>query len=204
MRDRTIRARSIGGLLAVLALIGLLVVPALAADPSPSSSVVPAAEPTVAPAATAAPTEKPGSGPKPSKGPEVDVTATGTVGTRTAGNGRTEYTLTTGSTVRVLSAGPPWFWGDDHPLARYVGQRVTVAGTSPTGDDEIDVVTVNGTAIREPGRPPWAGGWKAVGERHPGSSQEKADRWKAMAEAKGVDCWPPGHCKEPGSEPSGD
>jgi hypothetical protein len=204
MRGRTISARGTGGLLAVVALVGLLALPVLAADPSPSSGVSPAAEPTAAPAATAAPTEKPGKGPKPSKAPEVDVTATGTVGTRTAANGRTEYTLTTGSTVRVLSAGPPWFWGDDHPLASYVGKNVTVAGTTRSGGDEIDVLTVNGTAIREPGRPPWAGGWKAVGERHPGWSQDKADRWKAKAEAKGVDCWPPGHCKEPGAETSGD
>jgi hypothetical protein len=139
-------------------------------------------------------------GPKADRAPALDVTVTGTVGTRTDTKGRTEYTLTTGSTVRVLGAGPPWFWGDDHPLQAYVGKQVTVSGTQRAGDAEVSVVSVNGTVIREPGRPPWAGGWKAVGEAHPGLSQEKADRWAAkraeMAERHGTDCWPPGLCKD--------
>ena len=40
---------------------------------------------------------------------------------------------------------------------------------------------------------------EVVGERHPGWSQEKADRESARAYEKqvrfGLDCWPPGHCK---------
>jgi hypothetical protein len=43
---------------------------------------------------------------------------------------------------------------------------------------------VDGKTIREPGRPPWAGGWKVVGEKHPGWSQEKADRQAAKDAAK--------------------
>ena len=112
-----------------------------------------------------------------------------------------------GSTVLVLDAGPSWFYGDDHPLRGAVGKRVTIAGTQRAGESEVDVETVDGAAVREPGRPPWAGGWHRVGERHPGWSQEKAERWAAkraeQAERHGVSCWPPGHCKSPEPE-SGD
>jgi hypothetical protein len=73
---------------------------------------------------------------------------------------------------------------------------VTIVGEQRAGSDEVDVVSVDGKALREPGRPPWAGGWKQVGKIHPGWSQEKADRWAAKMQAKGVDCWPPGHCKD--------
>ena len=62
------------------------------------------------------------------------------------------------------------------------------------------MATVDGKRIRAEGKPPWAGGWKRVGERHPGWTQEKWDRWQAKmagkAKALGVDCWPPGHCKD--------
>jgi hypothetical protein len=80
-----------------------------------------------------------------------------------------------------LSVGPPWFWGDAHPLTGLVGTIVTVTGTMDEGpgpnanakakasdEPELDVYTVNGKTIREPGKPPWAGGPKVVGERHPG------------------------------------
>jgi hypothetical protein len=59
---------------------------------------------------------------------------------------------------------------------------------------------VDGKALREPGKPPWAGGWKVVGKDHPGWSQEKWDRWQAKQAAKakqhGATCWPPGLCKD--------
>jgi hypothetical protein len=55
-------------------------------------------------------------------------------------------------------------------------------------------------ALREPGKPPWAGGWKVVGEKHPGWSQEKADRFKA----KFGDCFPPGQCKDKPDKGAGD
>ena len=72
-----------------------------------------------------------------------------------------------------------------------------IATPLPIGDKtaaqtEVDVLAVDGTVIREAGRPPWAGGWKRVGERHPGWSQEKADRFKAKFGA----CFPPGQCKD--------
>jgi hypothetical protein len=201
------------GALVVLAI--MVVLPVLAADPSggtgsPSASASPSAAPaTLAPAGSRSPTAttepkpdasaKAGRGAKPEKAPAADVTITGTVAVRTDGSGQPEYTVTTGGVVRVLSAGPSWYWGDKNPLAAYVGTRVTVAGKQGAGNDEVEVRTVNGTAIRAAGRPPWAGGWKVVGEGHPGWSEEKADRMQAkrdaQARAHGTDCWPPGLCK---------
>ena len=64
--------------------------------------------------------------------------------------------------------GPPWYWGDKNPLAAYVGKSVTVAGEAEQGGTELDVDTVDGTAIRAPGKPPWAGGPWAIGPTHPG------------------------------------
>ena len=93
------------------------------------------------------------------------------MGTRTTDDGETEYTLTANGSVLVLEVGPPWFYGDDHPLAPFVGATVTVEGEQAEGSDTVDAHTVDGTVIREAGRPPWAGGPKTVGEAHPG--------WKA-------------------------
>ncbi len=125
------------------------------------------------------------------------MTVTGLVAVTSDGDGDASYTLTSGATTYKLEAGPPWFFGDAYPLKPYVGKNVTVVGEQDAGSSEIDVLSVDGTQIRAPGKPPWAGGWKRVGSIHPGWSQEKADRWQAKAEAKGVDCWPPGHCKAP-------
>ena len=164
---------------------------------APAGAVAPAAED---PAATPAPeaTEKPGKGPKeepPGRGQregnagppgqldkedrpvENPVELTGTVGTRTNAEGETEYTLTVNGTVLKLEAGPPWFFGDNHPLAPFVGTSVTVQGEQAEGSDSVDAHVVDGTVIREPGRPPWAGGPKEVGEIHPG--------WKDWKAAKG-------------------
>ena len=194
--------------------------PTAAPTPEPTAAPTPTPARTAAPAATAAPvgtaepdetdeTGKPDKGAKPDKGdkqdktPEVDVTVSGTVGTKTDADGDTEYTLTAGSKVLVLDAGPPWFYGDNHPLKPYVGKKVTITGSQHTGSDEIEVTAVDGKVIRAAGKPPWAGGWKAVGARHPGWSQEKWDRWQARSAAKakafGVDCFPPGLCKKTGS-----
>lgn len=201
MARRSDPARGVAAILAVAVLIALVAIPAVAApsaERAGSSAVDPIAAPTATPEPAGSP--KPGKPPKAPKEPATPVTATGTVGSRTDAKGRTEYTLTSGSVVRVLSAGPPWFYGDDHPLKAYVGKAVTVTGSTRAGSDEIDVTTVDGTAIREPGKPPWAGGPKAVGSAHPGWSQAKADRWAAkraeQMERHGVDCWPPGHCKD--------
>jgi hypothetical protein len=176
----------------------MMAIPVLAADPTPSPG-------TSSPAAT--PTDKPGKGPKPNKEktPEVAVTLDGTVGTRTNAAGETEYSLTAGSTTYTLDAGPAWYWKDGHPLKAYAGKRVTIVGEQAQGSTTVDVQTVDGKAIREPGKPPWAGGWKRVGKDHPGWSQEKADRWAAkIADKKarfGLDCWPPGRCKDASGKP---
>jgi hypothetical protein len=151
---------------------------------------------------------------KADKAKSVDVTVTGTLGSRIAADGSTEYTLTSGNTVLLLDAGPAWFFGDAYPLAPYVGKQVTIGGEQKEGSTSVDVLTVDGTALREPGKPPWAGGWKKVGKDHPGWTQEKADRQAAKQAAKvarqadkaakraakmerfGLQCWPPGHCKD--------
>jgi hypothetical protein len=170
-------------MLAVIGLIALLValaVPAFAAKPS--SPLGQANEPA------AKPNSPPGQANKPDKASKAAITITGTIQESTGADGRAVFTLQDGGTTYTLDGGPSWFYGDDHPLKKYVGQTVTVAGEVADGSTEIEVETVEGTALREPGRPPWAGGWKVVGERHPGWSQDKADRFN-------VDCWPPGHCK---------
>jgi len=218
--------RGLLGLAVLAVLIVIVALPTFAADPSaspdgsspaataeltttpePTAAATPTPAATAAPAATAEPDEtakpgKPEKGAKPDKGdktPEIDVTVTGTVGTKTDSGGDTEYTLTAGTKVLVLEAGPPWFYGDNHPLKAYVGKKVTITGSQHTGSDEVEVVAVDGKVIRAAGKPPWAGGWKAVGARHPGWSQEKWDRWQARSAAKakafGIDCFPPGLCK---------
>ena len=91
----------------------------------------------------------------------------------------------------TLEAGPSWYHGDNHPLKPFVGKSVTIVAEGAAGATELDVKSVNGTALRAPGKPPWAGGWKRVGAKHPGWSQAKADRFKT----KFGDCFPPGKCK---------
>ncbi|MBA2300802.1 MAG: hypothetical protein H0W22_08540 [Chloroflexi bacterium] len=178
--------RGLLGLTVPVVLIAMVALPTFAADPSPS------------PAAS----ERPEKSPRPAKAekaPATPVTLSGTVGTRTDAEGRTEYTLTTGTTTVVIDGGPSWFYGDNHPLKAYVGKNVTITGSRRGGDTEVDVKAVDGTAIRAAGRPAWAGGWKRVGARHPGWTQEKMDRWNARradkAKALGLDCFPPGQCK---------
>ena len=167
--------------LAVVAVVAAVAIPALAASPSPSAG---------------AGTEKPGKGPKASKEPEVQVTLRGAIAATTDADGEAGYTITADGKTLRLEAGPAWFWGDEHPLKSFVGKTVTITGEQ--SGDEVDVATVDGKTIREPGRPPWAGGWKAVGEKHPGWSQAKADRFAEKAKARGLDCWPPGLCKDHG------
>lgn len=143
---------------------------------------------------------KPEKGPKErkDKAPEQEITLSGTVTTGTDADGETVYRMQSGGTTYVLEAGPKWFFGDDYPLKPFVGKNVTIVGEVAEGSTEVDVVSVDGTRLREPGKPPWAGGWKKVGERHPGWTEEKAARWAERQAAKGArfgDCWPPGHCK---------
>jgi hypothetical protein len=154
----------------ILAVAGLMIVialPVLAASPSPSGG----------------PGPKASHGPKGSEAPEVQVTITGQVGKTTDGKGRPTFTLTASGKTLRLEAGPPWFYtATNHPLLPFVGKTVTIVGEQ--SGDEIDVTSVDGKAIRPPGRPPWAGGWKEVGKIHPGWSQDKADRAAAKAAAK--------------------
>jgi hypothetical protein len=149
--------------LGVLAMVLALAVPALAAKPDQGA-----------------------------KGKETPITVTGTVQVAKDADGKDTYTLTAGGKTYTLEAGPPWFFGDHYPLKPFVGKSVKIDGEIAKGSTEIDVAAVNGTALREPGKPPWAGGWKVVGANHPGWSQEKADRMKA----KFGDCFPPGQCKD--------
>lgn len=110
--------------------------------------------------------------------------------------------LTVGATVHDLEAGPSWFWGKKHPLAPFAGTSVTVTGERAEGSTVVDVKTVDGTAIREPRKPAWAGGWKTVGEQHPGWAQWKADKAAAkdVEKAHGRPTW--AGPKTPETEPS--
>ena len=153
-------------ILALLALAIVVAIPVLAASPAPSGG----------------PGNGNGKGPKASHEPEVTVTVKGTVAAATAADGSAEYTITADGKTLHLEAGPKWFWGDKNPLKAFVGKSVTIVGEQ--SGDEVDVSTVDGKAIREPGKPPWAGGWKVVGKSHPGWSQDKADRFAAHQAAK--------------------
>ena len=190
----------------LIVVAGLIAIPVLAASPTPTPAS-PAATEKPEGSETPEGTEKPGKGPKTEKAetPEVAVTLTGTVGTKTDADGDVEYTLTVGARTYTLEAGPSWYWKDKHPLKPYVGKSVTVVGEQDQGGTSVDVQSVDGKAIREPGKPPWAGGPMRVGKDHPGWSQGKADRWAAKAAAMkakfGVDCWPPGHCKDASGKP---
>ena len=142
------------------------------------------------PVFAAKPSQPPGQSGK-EKANEASITLTGTIEAATDADGHATYTLKSGGKTYTLEAGPPWFFGDKHPLKPYVGKSVTVVGEVAEGSTEVDVQSVDGKALRAPGKPPWAGGWRRLGSIHPGWSQEKADRMKA----KFGDCFPPGQCK---------
>jgi hypothetical protein len=125
--------------------------------------------------------------------PSAPITISGTLEASTDADGKAVYSLTDGGKTYSLEAGPRWFFDTGtYPLDPYVGQSVTIDGEIAEGSSEVDVISVNGTALREAGKPAWAGGWKIVGEKHPGWSQDKADRFKARF----GDCFPPGQCKD--------
>ena len=146
------------------------------------------------PALAASPSPGPGNSQnaKKDKEPKTPITLTGTVGATTDADGETTYTITSGGTKYTLEAGPSWFYGDKHPLKALIGKSATIVGERAAGATEVEVESVDGKPLREPGKPPWAGGWKVVGAAHPGWSQEKADRFKE----KFGDCFPPGQCKD--------
>jgi hypothetical protein len=185
MTRSTAATRSLIGLLIVLVVAALVALPALANH-----------EPGHSPPGQSG---KPGK-PDKAKVPGIAVTITGEVRASTDAEGETTYTLEADGRTYELDAGPSWFHGDNHPLKGMVGKSVTIAGSHKEGSLEVDVETVDGQALREPGKPPWAGGWKQVGEGHPGWSQEKQDRMNA----KFGDCFPPGQCKEKPARASGE
>jgi len=118
--------------------------------------------------------------------PEHAITVRGTIQKATQADGATAYTLVANGTTYGLSDGPPWWWGAKDPLAAYVGRTVDVSGEVAEGSNEIDVQSIDGKALRAPGRPPWAGGPKVVGEKHPGSDTSKGqDKAQEKAKNKG-------------------
>lgn len=127
-----------------------------------------------------------------SKAEKTSIELEGQIAASTNAKGKTTYTLKSGATTYTLGAGPSWFFGDNHPLKPYVGKSVTVVGEVAAGSTEVNVTSVNGTALRAPGKPPWAGGWRKVGKLHPGWSQARVDRFKARF----GDCFPPGRCQQ--------
>lgn len=184
-----------------LIVVVALALPVLAADPSANPSASPAAGGGGKPDKSA----KPDKANKGNKTPEIAITLRGAVVAATDAKGRPTFSLSSGGTTYELEAGPAWFWGANNPLTKFAGKTVTIAGEVHVGGTEVDVLTVDGAAIRAPGKPPWAGGWKVQGEKHPGWSQAKADKHKA----KFGDCWPPGKCKRaaettPNTGPLGD
>jgi hypothetical protein len=223
LRDVTRKQLRASAAICAIAAVVLVAVPVLGVDPSrsPSTGSAPAgppsdapsslpasapasSSPSPAPAATssAEPSEGDDQGGKPDKTdktaksqdtPEQPVTLSGVVGAASGEKG--EFTLTVGSSVYQLEAGPPWWWGDANPLAAVVGKHVTITGEQAKGSTDVDVLAIDGTAIRAAGKPPWAGGWKVVGPKHPGWAQWKADKLAG----KGLDN---GHKTDPQEQPS--
>jgi hypothetical protein len=151
---------------------------------------VPAA--TTKPAATAKPAATTKPEPDETEGPIQKLT--GVLGIRTEADGDREYVLN----GVELSVGPPWFWGTKNPLAPYVGKTVMVTGrmedprpsakvnANDADGPELEVYTVNGAVVRAQGKPPWAGGPKVVGDRHPGNAggaHAKAEQAKVKMKA---------------------
>ena len=122
---------------------------------------------------------------KADKGEVIAKTLTGTVVSSPDAKGRLAFSMMVDGVTWELSAGPKWFWRATNPLVAFVGKSVVVTGTYRAGDSELDVVTIDGTAIRSPGKPPWAGGPKAVGEIHPGWKDGKPGDGHGRARAPG-------------------
>ncbi len=121
-------------------------------------------------ASAAQPSEPPGQTKpeKSPKGPKVDVTVRGTLAESTDEQGRPTFTITASGRTWEISAGPKWWYGQDSPLKAFVGKTITVTGSHREGQLDVSADTVDGKELRAAGRPPWAGGPRAVGERHPG------------------------------------
>ena len=159
-------------LLAGLAVVLLIAAPVFGADPS----------------------AKPG---KADKGTEITKTLTGIVASAEDAKGRATFTMTVDGVTWELSAGPKWYWGANNPLAAFVGKSVAVAGTYRSGETDLDVVTVDGKALRASGKPPWAGGPNVVGKIHPGAKDGKPGHGHGRDNA-------PGQNKDKSAEASDD
>jgi hypothetical protein len=157
--------------------------PSASSEPEPTESAAPATEPEENDQGNGGNPDKAAKPDKGPKAPEHPVTLRGVV----ASDGDGGYTLTVGSTVYQLSAGPKWWWGDANPLAAAVGKTVTVNGEQAEGSAEVHVLAIDGTAVRAAGRPPWAGGWRVVGEKHPGWAQWKVDKLNSRGGGHGRD-----------------
>ena len=164
--------RRVGIVLAVVIALLAISIPVLAASPPPSADPGDSAKPenSAKPEKSAKPerSAKPEKPAKPDKVPEVAITLKGTVEKTTDAEGRPSFTMTVDGKTWSLSAGPPWFWGNNNPLAAFVGKSVTIVGTTRTGAADVDVESVDGKALRAAGKPPWAGGPWVVGPSHPG------------------------------------
>ena len=144
-------------LVALLAVVAVGVPAVLAADPS-------------------APPGPPDHARERAKGPKMEVTLRGTIVRTTDEKGRPTFTLTENGMTYELSAGPKWFHGaSGGPLAEFVGRSVEVHGWQREGSTDVSVDTVDGERVVPEGRPPWAGGPKALGEGHPGWKSWMAD-----------------------------
>ena len=173
MNSKPRRMLLVGGAIVVALAIAI---PVMGADPSPSGGPPGQSKPEK----SANPNKpdkaaKPDKAPKAAKTPEVAVTVQGTVTKGTDDKGRPTYSVTASGKTWELSAGPSWYWGDKNPLNSYVGKSVSIAGSTHEGETELDVETVDGTALRASGKPPWAGGPWVVGETHPGWKPWMAD-----------------------------
>src|SRR5919108_835217 len=118
--------RRILATVALIALLAAVTVPALAANqPAPVGQIT---KPE-----NAKPSSPPGLANKPDKAPKSAITITGMIQEATDADGRLIFTLQDGGTTYTLDGGPAWFYGDDHPLKKYVGQSVTVVGEVAEG-----------------------------------------------------------------------
>lgn len=122
---------------------------------------------------------------KPDRAAELTKTLSGTISSFEDGKGRPGFEMTVDGVTWALSAGPKWFWGSRNPLAPFSGKSVTVVGTYHPGQTELDVDTVDGAAIRPPGKPAWAGGPKVVGKLHPGWKDGKPGKGQRFGQGHG-------------------
>lgn len=151
---------------------------------------------------------------EPEAGGAPDRTVTGTVVMAETEDGRIIYLLDSGDGEPIeLRYGPSWFSGELNPLHALVGSSITVGGNLRDGwpnanasdtarehavkTPALRILTLDGER-RAKGKPPWAGGPKAVGEVHPGYagwSNGQADKPEKPEQA--------GRPDKPGNGPKG-